>query len=191
MRGSQTHVVVRFPGMGTVLGALTAAHPGSVADAVLESARVEADGVTYTTVTMIRGIPEPQVDEAIGGLTKRYDSAPEIIERSRGATLVRTRLGGKDLAPALRVLARFQVDFAAPWSHIEAGTFSMRARVRFGGNAIVLADRMLAALESAGIAAEVEVREIGGRELAGWHELEEAMSAARPRASWRRAKALA
>ena len=176
-------VVVRFPGLDSVYGKHTLLHRGSVVDAVLAGTRVDETQVTYTTLALVRGMPPTAIPGILAELQARYEKPAEVLrhDAATGDLLARYTMTVKDIrSPALRVMARFQVDFDAPWTHIEKGDFSMRAEAASLEQANELGARIRAGLGDAGLAPEVDVRLIGGRELGGWLEMKDLRAAHAP-----------
>ncbi len=179
---ARPYVVVRFPGLGTVLGKYSTLYPAATVDAALESSIVGADGPVYTTLSVINGVPVSALDGLFADVASRYGKEPELLLRDpdHGVAIIRHAMAAHELpSPVLRALAKFQVDFDAVWSRVEHGVFSIRARVLPPVQPENLVAAIREALDDAGLAAEIESRLIEGVELQAWLELEQAMKDAR------------
>ena len=167
-------VIVEMTADDMPLSSFTLRNPGTAVDIISEPVAVEGDDRYHPSLVMVKGAPADALNVLLRQLGRVYDHI-EAIERDdlRRLWLGRMRLHESAYLHnrGARVLSSFQHRYGAPWTHLEAGTLHLRARVQDEEQGELLADQMRRYFGKEGVDAQVELREISGKDYGVWEEL--------------------
>lgn len=167
-------VIVECPAEDMPLASFTLRNPGTTIDIISEAPIQEGDDRFHPSLVMIKGAPTPALNQLLLQLSRVYDHM-ETIERDdlRHLWLGRMRIHESAYLhnKGAAVISSFQHRYRAPWTHLEAGTLHLRARVTDEEHGDLLADQMRRYLDKEGVEAQVEIREISGKDYGVWEDL--------------------
>lgn len=167
-------VIVEIPAEDLPLASFTLRNPGTTVDLISEPPVDEGGDRIHPSIVLVRNAAPEALTLLLRQLAKVYDHI-EPIERDdlRRIWVGRMRLheSASKHNKGAKVLFSFQHRYGAPWTHLEAGTLHLRARVADEAHGELLADQMRRYFAKEGVEAQVELREISGRDYGVWEEL--------------------
>lgn len=171
---SARFVIVEFPANDTPLASFTLRNPGCTIDLILEPVVHEGGRNLHQSIVLIKGAEGKAIAHLLTQLDKVYDHIDPIeTDLAHGTWLGRMRLDEDAYThnPGSKSIVQFQHRFGAQWAHLEEGTCHLRARVTDSAHADLLVDQMMHHFDRIGVEAQVEVREISGKDYGVWEDL--------------------
>lgn len=150
----------------------TQAVPGSQADAGVQAAAREADGVEYTILAALRGFDALQVEALCRDVETAYGKPAQVLARRPGETVIRYQWAMRDLqSPMLRALIRIRRSFGQVWTHVEGGRMTLYSPVAPTGAPQAVA-RLGAHLADLGLPVDVEAVVLPPAERAAFERMQ-------------------
>jgi hypothetical protein len=168
-------LLMEFDGGDLIFARATRQFDGATVD-LLSEPQEDADGLLYSAVFLVRGLPESAMERVERDLTKRYEK-PKTLRRDviQSTWMGRIRMRASAMtAGGAKVYESLHRHWGLPWIHIEGGQVMVRARVVDAGAADSLARRVGEAMAAVGVASQVEVQEVVPKDFGVWKELVEA-----------------
>jgi hypothetical protein len=165
-------LVVEFPSEEFVMTRFTRAHPLCTVDLIAERAVPQGGGHVHPILFLAKGVAWREFHALLDELARVHEPAQVLRRDPAGlAWLCRVNIHESHLGPEGHALAQFEDRFGPPWLHVEQGVLHLRARLDPALDAERLVAQLTGFLEATGVAAQVEVRELGPTDYGVWEEL--------------------
>jgi hypothetical protein len=168
-------LVVDLPAQGLVLAQHTADVAGSTADSIQEGAQKLHPDIASSHLVLLQGFDEHQFRRLLRDMRRQYPDITVLSEEPGVRTWVLRNRVKTDHVAAKQMLAlgKAEAEFGLYWTHIQEGTFQLRARAVSSKAASKDVDRLRAAFAKMGISANVRLLTLGEGDRAVSRLLEE------------------